>query len=169
MKIICKVCVIILLCVCSLSGFTQTDKFEKAEVENSIMFKGNINDVWDYLSDLGNLQHLVPSTIEQSVVEGIGVGSTVTLTLKNKGKIVEKVTKLNPKKHRISYNMIETPLPIRDYLATFSIRKIDSEQIEVTFNANFEVQEINRKQRIDAFNNLQVELLENLKKLKGDE
>lgn len=168
MKLIYKTVLTIILCFFSVVGFSQTEKFQKAKLKNSIVFKGNITEVWSYLSDLGNLQNLVPSTIKQSVVEGVGVGSTVTLTLQNKGKIVEKVTASNNKKHYISYTMIETPLPIQDYLASFNIVELSDKQLKVTFNASFYVQEINRKQRIEAFNKLQLELLENLKKIKSE-
>ncbi len=166
-----KLGIIMIICFFSVCGFAQPnikpEKFEKASIKNSLVFKGNITEVWDYLSDLGNLQNLVPSTIKKSITEGKGIGSIVTLSLQNNGKIVEKITTLNPKKHLISYTMIETPLPIQDYLATFSIITLPNEQLKVTFKARFSVQKANRKQRLETFNNLQLELLENLKKIKG--
>lgn len=168
MKLIYKTVLTIILCFFSVVGFSQTEKFQKAKLKNSIVFKGNITEVWSYLSDLGNLQNLVPSTINQSVVKGVGVGSTVTLTLQNKGRIVEKVTELNDKKYYISYTMIETPLPVRNYLASFNVIELPDKHLKVTFNASFSVQEINRKMRIEVFNKLQLELLENLKKIKSE-
>ena len=77
--------------------FSQDNSFEKTTVENSITFKGKADSVWQYLSDLGHLQFLVPSTIKSSITNGQGVQSIVTLTLHNGGKIVEKVVKFNAK------------------------------------------------------------------------
>lgn len=150
------------------TAIAQTEKFEKAEVENSITFNANADNVWAYLSDLGNLENLVPSTIKHSITDGYGKGSTVTLTLVNNGKIVEKVTSFCERKRKISYIMIETSLPIQNYLATFSVKDIDDNRVKVTFTASFDVQKSNRKMRLDTFQNLQLELLENLKKFKGE-
>ncbi|KOY84284.1 hypothetical protein AD998_21790 [bacterium 336/3] len=151
-------------------GFTQfviaqTEKFEKAKVENKSVFNANIDKVWAYLSDLGNLQNLVPSTIKTSVTEGKGLGSTVILRLQNEGKIVEKVVKLNIKKCIICYKMIETPLPVKDYLACFKVKELKNKQVEITFIANFLVQKANRQARVENFNNLQLELLRNIKRI----
>ncbi|OAQ39805.1 hypothetical protein A5893_09520 [Pedobacter psychrophilus] len=149
-------------------SFAQTEKFEKAEVENSIVFNADAQSVWIYLSDLSNLKNLVPSTIKESVTNGNGKGSTVSLTLVNGGKIVEKVSFFNNKRKKINYVMIETPLPIQNYLASFLVDDIGDKRVRVTFKAVFEVQSKNRKFRLDAFQNLQLELLENLKKLKSE-
>jgi hypothetical protein len=155
----------LMICLISFtySAVAQTEKFEKAEVSNKSIFKANSEQVWAYISDLGNLQNLVRSTIKTSVTDGQGLGSTVTLTLQNGGKIIEKVVKFDVQRRVICYTMIETPLPIKDYLACFKVKKLRDEQIEVTFSAGFSVQASNRKARINAFNNLQSEFLENLK------
>ncbi len=166
MKIIYVVGLLCLACLFSFHGLAQNEKFEKAMVENNIRFTANGDSVWHYLSNLGNLQYLVPSTIRQSVLEGSGVGSKVTLNLQNGDKIIEQVTALDNEKRVISYSMIQTPLPIRDYLASFEVKEIKKE-VEVTFRAEFSVQESNKQRRIAAFNNLQLELLENIKRIKS--
>ncbi|MBN7813704.1 SRPBCC family protein [Algoriphagus sp. H41] len=131
-------------------------------------FKGNADSVWQYLSDLGHLQFLVPSTIKSSITNGQGVQSIVTLTLHNGGKIVEKVVKFNAKKRIICYTMIETPLPIKDCLACFKVSNTLNKEVKVTFKASFFVQDGLREERIEAFEKLQKELLTNLKNFKHD-
>lgn len=81
----------------------------------------------------------------------------------NKGVIVEEVVNINNKKRTISYKMLSTPLPIKDYLASFTIKEISKEKFEVIFKATYKVQEVNRQVRSDAFNQLQLELLKNIK------
>jgi hypothetical protein len=159
--------VIFLLGLKTSTAIAQTEKFEKAVVENSIVFNADAENVWKYLSDLGNLENLIPSIIKHSLTDGSGKGSTVVLMLVNNGKIVEKVKSFNEKKRKISYVMIETPLPIQNYLASFSVKDIGDNRVKVIFRASFEVQTTNRKMRLEAFHNLQLELLENLKKIKS--
>lgn len=153
----------------SILGFSQVEKFGKEKVENKIEFEGNIDTVWTYLSNLGNLQNLVPSTIKKSILVGNGKGSVVTLTLRNNGgTIIEEVTKLNNKKRIISYTMIKTPMPIKRYIAYFIVNQLNAKKVEVQFIASFRVQDKNRESRINAFNKLQMELLNNIKKISSE-
>ncbi|MBC7936177.1 MAG: SRPBCC family protein [Rhizobacter sp.] len=160
---------IIVLTVIHPGIFAQNESFKNEEISNRIVISGDINFAWTYLSNLGNLQNLVPSTIQQSTLSGKGKGSVVTLTLtNNKGTIVEEVVKIDNRKRYISYKMISTALPIKDYLASFTVNTISNEKFEVIFYAKYRVQKANRQARFDAFNKLQLELLTNIK-LKVDE
>jgi Polyketide cyclase / dehydrase and lipid transport len=165
----CKQLLLILLFSISAQIYSQNEKFLKQKIENKIEFEASIDSVWTYLSNLGNLQNLVPSTIEKSVLVGNGKGSIVTLTLKNnKGTIIEEVIELDNKKRIISYTMIETPMPIKKYIASFEVKQVDNKKVQVVFKATFRVQEKNKEARINAFNNLQLELLRNIKEIKNE-
>jgi hypothetical protein len=155
--------ILIAIIVSFQNAWAQNESFKKAEISNRIEIEGDLNFAWTYLSNLGNLQYLVPSTIKKSVLTGNGKGSIVTLTLQNDGIIVEEVVKLDNKKRRIAYVMKSTPLPIKDYVASFSVNEISKERFEVIFTAKFKVQDNHRQTRIDAFNQLQLELLANIK------
>ena len=81
-----KLLIVIVLSLVNSSIFAQNEPFKNAEISNKIEISGDINFAWTYLSNLGNLQSLVPSTIHKSSLKGKGKGSIVTLTLtKNKG------------------------------------------------------------------------------------
>jgi uncharacterized membrane protein len=155
-----------LLILLSQRTFSQTEKFKKEKVENKIEFEANIDSVWTYLSNLVNLQNLVPSIIEKSVLVGNGKGSIVTITLKNsRGIVIEEVIKLDNKKRIIEYTMLSTPMPIKNYIASFNVIQGQGKKIEVIFKASFSVQEKNKESRLSAFNNLQLELLRNIKQI----
>ncbi len=143
--------------------FAQNEPFKKSNISNRIEIEGDINFAWLYLSNLNNLQNLVPSTIQQSISNGYGKGSLVTLTLTNKGIIIEKVIKYDIEKRQISYKMLSSPLPIKDYVASFTLNKLTEKTFEIIFDASYKVQETNRQARLDAFNKLQLELLSNIK------
>ncbi|TAE46800.1 MAG: SRPBCC family protein [Cytophagales bacterium] len=150
-------------------ALAQNEPYKKAKSINKIEIGGNIDFAWTFLSNLSNLEKLVPSTIEKSILTGNGKGGIVTLKLtNNKGSIIEKVVYLDNKKRKISYTMISTPLPIKNYLATFKVNKISEQKFEVVFTASFEVQDKNREVRINAFNTLQLELLQNIKKITNE-
>lgn len=142
----------------------QDGAFKNADITNSIEIEGDINFAWTCISNLGNLQYLVPSTIKKSELTGNGKGSIVTLTLANNGIIVEEVVKLDNKQRHITYTMISTPLPIKDYKASFRVIPLADNRFEVVFEAKFKVQDVHRKARMDLFNTLQLEFLENIKK-----
>ncbi len=155
-----------ILFLLSQNIFSQTEKFKKEKVENKIEFEANIDSVWTYLSNLGNLQNLIPSIIEKSVLVGNGKGSIVTITLKNnRGIVVEEVIYLDNKKRIIEYKMLSTPMPIKNYIASFTVKQGEGKKVEVTFKSSFSVQEKNRENRLNAFNILQLEFLNNIKQL----
>jgi hypothetical protein len=157
---------LLMLLLCSLQVFSQTEKFKPASVENSIDFNGNIDSVWAYISNLGHLKYLVPSTIQESVLVGSGIGSIVTITLtNNRGTVIEEVIKLDNEKRIIGYIMRSTPMPIKNYIAHFSVKQLEGSRVSVNFKASFRVQKKNRASRLQAFDKLQIELLTNLKKI----
>ncbi len=80
-----------------------------------------------------------------------------------------QIVKLNNKKRHIVYTMISTPLPTKEYVASFSLTKTSEESFEVIFIAKFKVQQTNPDERIDAFNKLQLELLVNLNSETNDQ
>lgn len=58
-----------------------------------------------------------------------------TLTLKDGGKIKEKITSKNPDGY--GYRIVESPLPVKDYMATFSI-KDDGGNAKISWVASFQ-------------------------------
>lgn len=61
-----------------------------------------------------------------------GNDSFRTLTLKDGGVIKEKLTKQDETGY--SYKIVESPLPVKDYMATFSIKKDDDGDDDVKVN-----------------------------------
>lgn len=142
----------------------QTEVYKEDKLFTKMEMSGDIHFAWEYLSNLGNLQHLFPSTVQQSVAKGNGKGSLVTLTITNgKGTIVEEVVELDNHRRYIAYKMVKTPLPVRDDLASFEIKGLTKTRFEVTFVASYKVEDSNRQVRWGAFKKLQFELLDSLK------
>lgn len=59
-----------------------------------------------------------------------------TLTLKDGGKVVEKQTKTGPNSY--SYDIIDSPLPVKNYSATLTAKRDSLGQTDLTWSAKFE-------------------------------
>ncbi len=153
-----------------ISAIGKAQTFKKVAVSNSIEMNTRRNEVWTVLSDLTNLDVLVPEIISKTETVGSGKGALVTLTLKSNGlKVVEHVIELDNDKHTLVYEMIETPMPISGYKATIKIIPTNSNDYKIRFDAVFKVQEENRETMVTTIGNFQKMLLSNIKKTYSDE
>ena len=149
----------------SATSFINAQTFNKVKIANDIEMTANMDEVWTAISNLANLDELVPEIISKTEMVGNGKGSVITLTLKSNGlQVVEKVTKLDNKKHIIVYEMLETPMPISDYKATIKIIPLKIDSYKVRFNAVFKVQDKDRETMENTIANFQKTLLSNIKK-----
>ncbi|WP_437398791.1 SRPBCC family protein [Flagellimonas lutimaris] len=149
--------------VCNI-GIAQS--VEKVKVLNSIEITANPDKVWTAISNLCNLDKLVPEIIEQTEMVGNGEGSIVTLTLKSNGaKVVEKITNLDNKKRVLSYEMIETPMPLSYYKATISMVTLDYDKYNISFDSVFKATEGNNEMMTNTIDNFQKTFLTNVKKI----
>lgn len=149
----------------SLTSFVKAQTFKKVKVTNDIVMTANMDEVWTVISNLTNLDKLVPEIITRTETIGNGKGAVITLTLKSNGlKVVEKVTKLDNEKHIIVYEMLETPMPISDYKATIKIIPLKISGFKVSFDAVFKVQEKDKEEMEKTIDNFQKTFLSNIKK-----
>ncbi len=160
--------IIIALIFTGNAGFAQNLK--RVKVSNSIEMESSLNEVWTTLSNLENLDKLVPEIVSKTESLGNGKGAIVTLTLKSNGlKVVERVTKLDNKRHIIVYEMLETPMPISGYKATIKITPLINNRFKIDFSSGFKVQEKDRAAMVATINNFQIMLLSNIKTKYNDE
>lgn len=149
----------------SATSFMNAQTFNKVKIANDIEMTENMDEVWTAISNLANLDKLVPEIISKTKMVGNGKGSVITLTLKTNGlEVVEKVTKLDNEKHIIVYEMLETPMPISDYKATIKIIPLKTDGYKISFDAVFKVQDKNREKMEKTIVNFQKTLLSNIKK-----
>ncbi|TDT45032.1 polyketide cyclase/dehydrase/lipid transport protein [Maribacter spongiicola] len=159
-----KIIFLSIVIVCATS-FVNGQTFNKVKVTNDIEMTRNMDEVWTAISNLANLDKLVPEIISKTAMVGNGKGSVITLTLKSNGlEVVEKVTKLDNEKHIIVYEMLETPMPISGYKATIKIIPFKTNSYKVSFDAVFKVQDKNRETMETTISNFQKTLLSNIKK-----
>lgn len=143
---------------------SNAQKNVKLKVENSIVLTADFDEVWTAISNLENLDKLVPEIISETRSVGNGKGSVVTLTLKvNGAEVVEEITKLDNKNRIISYEMLETPMPVSYYKATINMLLNTDGTYNINFKAILKTDETNREKMRTTIDNFQKTLLTNVK------
>ncbi len=162
---------VIIIALIFTGNAVVAQNLKKIKVSNSIEMEGSLNEVWTTLSNLENLDKLVPEVVSKTEGLGNGKGAIVILTLKSNGlKVVERVTKLDNKQHIIVYEMLETPMPISGYKATIKITPLINNSFKIDFSSVFKVQDKDKEAIVAAINNFQKMLLTNIKtKYKNEE
>lgn len=84
--------------------------------------------VWDYIRDFNALPKWHPG-IAKSELEGQhGVGVVRHFFLVGDGELREKLLALSDQKFSCSYTILESPMPLKNYLATMKLYPVTSTQ-----------------------------------------
>ena len=107
----------------------------------NVSMKTKINasadEVWKTISDFNGLPKFVPA-LAKSTVEGSGVGAVRKLILKDGGPpIVERLESQDEAARTLSYSILDSPLPVGDYVAVMEVQSVKGEQCELNWSATF--------------------------------
>lgn len=92
-----------------------------AEVSKQLDIAAAPDKAWAAIGEFCGIGDWHPA-IEKCELSHQGKDTIRTLTLKGGGTIVEKLVKWEPKKHRYTYAIISSPLPVSDYVSTLSVK-----------------------------------------------
>ena len=114
-----------------------------AKVYVSGVIDAPVDKVWAYARDF-NGHHEWHPLIAESHVEGgkpsDQVGCVRNFTLSNGGKLREQLLTFSDLDRFFTYNIIVSPMPIKDYIATFRCKPItEGDKTFVEWSAEFEV------------------------------
>ncbi|MGV1013811.1 MAG: SRPBCC family protein [Methyloceanibacter sp.] len=109
---------------------------EAVEVKKRREAPGTPADVWAVVGDFCAVKNWHPAVAEcEEFTEG--PDTFRTLTLQDGGKIKEKLT--NKGATTYSYEIIESPLPVKNYSATLTVGEDDEpERVEIVWTAKFD-------------------------------
>ena len=93
--------------------------------------------VWAKLGDFGGIGAWMPG-VAKCEVAGAGVGATRTISM-GPMKVVEKLESFDAAARRLTYSIVEGPMPTRDYLATIVVRETGPGRCHVDWTASFEL------------------------------
>jgi hypothetical protein len=106
------------------------------EVKKRREAPGKPADVWAVVGDFCAIKDWHPAVTECEKVEE-GGDTYRLLTLKDGGKIKEKLTKTGDTSY--SYEIVESPLPVKNYQATIYVDKDDEpDRVEIVWEAKFD-------------------------------
>jgi hypothetical protein len=91
-----------------------------AEVSKQLDVAATPDKAWAAVGEFCGISDWHPA-VEKCELSNQGKDTIRTLTLKGGGTIVEKLVRWEPRKHRYTYAIISSPLPVSNYVATISV------------------------------------------------
>lgn len=138
-----------------------------SKVSMSIRINASSDKVWEVLRDFDGLPAFI-AAIKKSTMEGSGVGALRTLTLEGGGPpIVEKLEKIDDQAKTLSYSIVTSPLPVKDYFATMETVDLGRGQCELRWYSTFEPKDATEAEAIKVIEGVYTGGFEGLKKLFG--
>jgi hypothetical protein len=92
-----------------------------AKIHKSCVIEAAIADIWEYIRDFNGLPKWFPGVTDSHIEAGTPanqVGCIRNFGLEGGPRIREQLLTLSDHSHEWTYKMIESPLPITNYLAT---------------------------------------------------
>ena len=108
-----------------------------ANVSMNATIPASAAEVWKIISDFNGLPKFV-AAIVNSTMEGSGIGAVRTLTLGDGAQIVEKLEALDEKAQSLNYSIVNSPLPLENYLATVQVKDLGGNQCEIVWSSTFD-------------------------------
>lgn len=137
------------------------------KVNMSTRINSSADQVWKVLRDFNGLSVFV-AAIKKSTMEGTGIGAVRTLTLEGgAAPIVEKLEKLDEKARTLSYSVVTSPLPLKNYLATVETIDTGPQQCEVRWSSTFDPQGVPEAEAVKLVEGVYSGAFEGLHKLFG--
>jgi hypothetical protein len=116
--------------------FALTAAAQAIEVKKRREAPGKPADVWAVVGDFCAIKDWHPAVVKCEKV-GEGGDTYRLLTLKDGGKIKEKLTDTDDTSY--TYEIVESPLPVKDYEATLYVGKDDEpDRVEIEWEAEFD-------------------------------
>ncbi|MEE9274305.1 MAG: SRPBCC family protein [bacterium] len=124
-----------------------------AHVYVSTVLDTPIDKVWEAVRDFGALMNWHPAVKDSSIEggePGDKVGCIRKLILPDGGAIREKLLSISDEERSFSYSILESPMPIENYVSTFRLREItDGGRTFAEWHSEFDVAPENEKAMVE--------------------
>ncbi len=114
-----------------------------AYVYISAVVAAPIDEVWSVARDFNGHAEWHPFIAESHIEDGLpsdAIGCVRNFTLGNGAHLRERLLALSDLDHCFTYSILESPMPIRDYQASFGLKRItEGNHTLVEWSARFEV------------------------------
>jgi hypothetical protein len=120
----------------------------------SVVAPADVDTVWSLFRDFDGLPVFHPGIPGSELRDGARrdqVGAVRDLTLGDGGKVVERLVALDDRARRLTYAILESPFPVRDYLSTMSVLPVTSTgECVATWSVVFDC-DLDDSERLSAF------------------
>jgi mxaD protein len=138
-----------------------------SKVSMSTRIKASADQVWKVVRDFNGLPAFI-AAIKNSTMEGSGIGALRTLTFEGGGPpVVEKLEKFDDQAKTLSYSIVTSPLPVKDYFSTVEIVDLGPGQCEVKWYSTFQPKGAPEAEAVKIVEGVYSGGFEGLKKLFG--
>ena len=122
--------------------------------------------VWRNISDFNGAGKYI-DLITNSTMEGSGVGAVRTLTLQDGGRIVERLESLDESARVLRYSIVDSPLPIDEYVSTIEVRDLGGNRCELAWSSVFQPKGASEAEGRQIIEGIYSVGIDGLKKLHG--
>lgn len=132
------------------------------EVKVSGIIKADPSKVWELASDFSRLDDFVEAIAECNA-DGKEVGAIRTLILQDGSKVKEKLESLDADNNVLTYSIVESPMPIQNYIGTLQVNEWEDGRSEFIWSSTFEAAEGMEDEMREALEGLYSLVVEGLK------
>lgn len=133
------------------------------EVKVSGTIEADAERVWELAGDFGRLDTFVEAIAECNS-DGKESGAMRTLILEDGSKVREKLESINHDNHTLNYSIVESEMPIQNYVGTMQVEDLGDDRSKFTWSSEFRSasgHEEEMKQALEGLYSLGVEGLKN--------
>lgn len=147
-------------------GLTNNLWAEELKVEEKVALNASAEAVWALVGGFKALDRWHPD-VAASVLIGTGknAGDIRVLTLNNNKTIVERLETYDESAMYLQYRILESPLPIKNYIASITVKSIDENMAEVTWQSSFKAVDVSDDEAKKIISGIYLAGLNSLNKL----
>ena len=137
-----------------------------ATAEASVNLPVSPDAVWDLIGGFGGLPDWLPNILDLKLSDG---GRVRTLAVTGGVSISERLTAYDRRSRSYTYEIVQSPFPVKDYLSTLQVEDIeDGKMSRVTWSGRFTPTSGREAEAVDLFQKLYDDGLHALqRKIKG--
>lgn len=121
------------------------------KIHVSSLISAPVERVWQYIRDFNSLPEWFPGVVDSHIEAGKTAGQEGCVRnfgLEGGPRIREQMLELSDRDHRCRYKMIESPLPISNYVATVRLSAGDGAVTQMEIVSQFDCGEAHEKEMV---------------------
>ena len=127
------------LAVTAAGGAALADAPKTLKVVKTVNIQAPVDKVWNTIKDFDSLNKWHPTFAKDEIVKGDGdkPGTVRKLTIKDGPSFTEELLAFDEATHSYRYRIIESPLPLRNYVSHISVKPDGKGGSKVTWSGTF--------------------------------